>query len=84
LKGFLVGNGATNWEFDSTPSYTETVYGFNLIPKKHLDFMKENGCVFYLNDFKPHKGPKECEPVWDDIMKLTGDLNWYDLYRVTP
>jgi len=47
-----------------------------------LDFMKDNECVFYLNDFRPHKGPATCEPVWNKIMELTKDLNWYDLYRV--
>jgi carboxypeptidase C (cathepsin A) len=60
LTGFLVGNGATNWDFDSTPSYPQTVYNFNMIPTHLLDFMEQNDCVFYLNDFRPHKGPKEC------------------------
>jgi hypothetical protein len=35
LKGTMVGNGATNWDFDVSPSFTETVYNFNLIPKRY-------------------------------------------------
>lgn len=34
LKGFLVGNGATNWDFDVSPSFPSIAYDFNLIPMK--------------------------------------------------
>jgi hypothetical protein len=37
LKGFLVGNGATNWDFDVSPSFPEVAYNFNVIPKRMLD-----------------------------------------------
>lgn len=77
----MVGNGATNWDHDVSPSFPATVYGFNLIPKKHFDFMEENNCVYYFNDFRPHSGPKECDKVWEEIQNLTGGLNWYDLYQ---
>lgn len=78
----MVGNGATNWDFDSSPSFPDTVFGFNLIPKHLLDFMKTNNCTFYLNDFRNHTGPESCVPVWQEIKNLTNNLNWYDLYRV--
>jgi carboxypeptidase C (cathepsin A) len=32
LKGFLVGNGATDWDIDINPAYPEVVFNFNLIP----------------------------------------------------
>lgn len=32
VKGMLVGNGATNWEFDATPAYPATTWGFSVIP----------------------------------------------------
>lgn len=76
----MVGNGATNWDYDVSPSFPDTVYGFNLITKKDYDFLKDNGCVYYFNDFRPHEGPKECDKVWEKITNLTGDLDWYDLY----
>jgi hypothetical protein len=31
LKGFIVGNGATDWEIDISPSFPEVMYNFNLI-----------------------------------------------------
>jgi len=44
--------------------------------------MKDNNCVYYFNDFRPHSGPDGCDEVWEKITNLTKDLNWYDLYRV--
>ena len=37
LKGFIVANGATDWDLDISPAYPEVVYNFNLIPKAWLD-----------------------------------------------
>ena len=57
LKGIMVGNGATDWDFDVSPSFPDTVYGFSLIPQKLQVFMQENNCNYYFNDFKNHTGP---------------------------
>lgn len=81
LKGTMVGNGATNWDFDVSPSFTETVYNFNLIPKRYADFMNKNECIYYFNDLRPHSGPDTCDKQWDLIQNMTLDLNWYDLYE---
>jgi len=67
LKGFLVGNGATNWNYDVSPSFPETVYNFNLIPKKYQDFFDQNNCTYYFNDFRNHTGPDTCDPVWEKM-----------------
>jgi carboxypeptidase C (cathepsin A) len=84
IQGMMVGNGATNWDFDVSPSFPATVFNFNLIPSKYLDFMTENNCVYYFNDFKNHSGPATCDAVWDKVQNITGDLFWYDLYRNQP
>jgi hypothetical protein len=60
----MVGNGATNWDVDVSPSFPETLYQFNMIPKHLIDFMNENGCVYYFNDYREHSGPKTCDAVW--------------------
>jgi len=36
LKGFIVGNGATDWDFDVSPSFPDVVYNFNLIPSRMI------------------------------------------------
>jgi hypothetical protein len=84
----MVGNGATDWDFDVSPSFPSIAYNFNLIPKKTYDDYNKLGCKVYFNDFKPRDGsdPAECAKLWDDdvqgsMCNLTGDLNWYDLYR---
>jgi carboxypeptidase C (cathepsin A) len=41
----------------------------------------DNECVYYFNDFKPHKGPASCDLVWNQTNTLAENLNWYDLYR---
>jgi len=37
--------------------------------------------VYFFNDLRPHLGPAECDDLLNKIAALTGDLNWYDLYR---
>lgn len=81
LKGFAVGNGATNWDFDVSPSFPETVFNFNLIPKSIIDYFSANDCVYYFNDFIPHTGPAGCDTYWNKTANLTSGLNWYDLYQ---
>ena len=34
FKGFLVGNGATDWNVDINPAFPEVVFNFNLIPEE--------------------------------------------------
>lgn len=36
LRGFLVGNGVTNWEVDTSPAVPETLGGFDMIPNDLL------------------------------------------------
>jgi hypothetical protein len=86
----MVGNGATDWDFDVSPSFPSIAYNFNLIPKKMYDDYNKLGCVVYFNDFKPRAGTNitECNEIWNktdngttSIGDLTKNLNWYDLYR---
>ena len=82
FKGFLVGNGATNWDVDISPSYPPVVYNFNLIPKDLLDTFEQNDCHYYFNDLKTYNNSLLCNNTWDEINNLTTNiLNWYDLFR---
>lgn len=80
----MVGNGATNWDFDVSPSFPETVYNFNLIPKTMVDSYNDNGCIIYFNNFRPTNGTSNetCQDLFNQMANLTQDLNWYDLYRI--
>ena len=79
-----MGNGATNWDYDVSPSFPEVVYNFNLIPESMLKEYNDNGCVVYFNNFRPTNGTSNetCTDLFNKMSDLTSDLNWYDLYRI--
>jgi hypothetical protein len=79
----MVGNGATNWEFDVWPAFPDTVFNFDMIPKEWLDTYKANNCYYCFND---ECGTNDdlsqiCSDTLDSIIEFTGEYNWYDLYR---
>lgn len=79
----MVGNGATKWDVDISPSFPDVMYNFNLIQKPLLDTYKDNGCINYFNDLKPPTNTTVCENAWDEINDRWQGLNWYDLFRLT-
>lgn len=85
LKGIIVGNGATDWTFDVQPSFPELVKFFNLIPASIYSNWTDHQCDLFFNGTiafnKTTASAKYCEDIWGMIEDLTGDLNWYDLYR---
>lgn len=84
LQGFLVGNGATNWEFDVSPSFPQTVRWFNIIPPSLLTQYEQNNCYDYFFFYETYtdKVPTQtCNDLWNEINNYAANLNWYDLYR---
>jgi carboxypeptidase C (cathepsin A) len=82
LKGFIVANGATDWDLDISPAFPDVVYNFNLIPPRLIKSYKDNNCTFYFRDVKPPSPDnKICNDLWDQINDLWQGLNWYDLFR---
>lgn len=84
VKGMIVGNGATDWDYDVWPAFPDVAYNFNLISKKLLDDYNAKGCVYYFNEVRPHDGPAECDDLFNQITDSYQGLNWYDLYRKAP
>ena len=85
LKGFIVGNGATDWNYDVSPSFPEVAKFFNLIPESVFFNLTDYGCELFFNgtmkyDHEMGNGT-ECDEIWGQINSLTEKLNWYDLYR---
>lgn len=85
LKGFIVGNGATDWTYDVMPSFPDVVKYFNLIPESIHQNYTDHGCIYFFNGtmkFDEAKGTADdCFAIWSQIEELTEGLNWYDLYR---
>jgi hypothetical protein len=81
LQGIIVGNGATDFTVDVSPSFSPTVYNFNLITESLYNTFEDNNCFFTFNDVIPYPNSQVCNDTWDAINTLCEDLNWYDLYR---
>jgi hypothetical protein len=82
LKGFIVGNGATDWDLDISPAFPDVVYNFNMIPTRMIKNYTDNGCTFYFRDVKPPMPNNSiCIELWGKINDLWQGLNWYDLFR---
>ena len=82
LAGYMVGNGATNWDYDVHPSFAATVANFNIIPQKMLKEWNDNECFYSFHDVLPKHMPPKCVELAAKSEELTKDLNWYDLYRI--
>lgn len=77
----MVGNGATHWDYDVSPSFPQTVLAFNIIKKDLYDNFTNSDCHYYFNDEKVFNNSKYCNDTWDKINSFSANLNWYDLYR---
>jgi carboxypeptidase C (cathepsin A) len=80
LQGILVGNGATTWDYDNSPSIPVTAVDMGLVPVSLLEEWNTNGCIFYFRDVKP-SGGVNCGPIWDKMSASFNDLNIYDFFR---
>ena len=82
LKGFMVGNGVTDFERDVWPAYIPTVYNFQLIPKQVHDDIVTNKCTHSFRHVLPENLSQKCNDTWQIVRGLTDKyLNWYDLLK---
>lgn len=80
LKGYMVGNGITNYTVDVWPAFVDTVYNLHLIPKSLYDDFKANDCYFSFRGAAGETHSLICDELYVKIRTLTNGLNWYDLY----
>jgi carboxypeptidase C (cathepsin A) len=45
LKGFIVGNGVTNWKYDTTPAYVEMGFWHGLYDIDLYEQFIKNDCI---------------------------------------
>jgi carboxypeptidase C (cathepsin A) len=86
LKGFLVGNGCTDWEVDTNPALPDTLAAFNIVPQQVVDRFNDIGCYFSYNGLFPSNVTDKndtvlCDAMWYPMYARTLPLNIYDLYR---
>lgn len=73
FKGFLIGNGVTNWKYDTSPAlldfaFTHSLYSYEM----RKDYMKY--CV-------KEPSTEECNTILKKINELLNGLNIYDLLQ---
>lgn len=81
LRGFAVGNGCTNWKYDAERAWTDTLYGFDMIPESLYNDIKSAGCD-YNHTMDPSEIPGVCGEYYNMTQNLTRTLNPYDLYKI--
>lgn len=77
----MVGNGATNWSYDVWPSFPATLANMQVIPMSMLQDIEDAGCAAYFHNVRPATKTPKCVELAKKVSDLSGELNWYDLYR---
>ena len=77
LKGFMVGNGVTDWKFDTTPAFLQMSYWQGLYDDATHKQMLDN-CNF--TDLNFNGGNLKCEAAVYKFYALSSNMNIYDLF----
>jgi len=74
----MVGNGVTNWKYDTTPAYVEMAYWHGLYDTELHEAFKDNQCDFSFSNWQ---SPSDiCNSLMDRFNDLTQRINVYDVY----
>jgi carboxypeptidase C (cathepsin A) len=80
LKGFMVGNGVTNWKYDCTPAYFHMSYYHGLISDE-LFYNVNNYCnITYFDSPDPPVQNAQCTEWMNKFNNLTTLVNIYDIF----
>ena len=78
LKGMMVGNGVTNWTYDTTAAGVEFAYYRGLMDTETWDSMKANNCPAQYNPFAT---PSDiCTQLLMKHLTNTKNIDIYNIY----
>jgi cathepsin A (carboxypeptidase C) len=80
LKGILVGNGVTNWTYDTMPATIEQLYWRSLLDEGTYESMKAENCDYSRIEFDPNSLSAECAAYLNTTMSYISQINIYNLY----
>lgn len=80
LKGFIVGNGVTNWKYDTVPAFVEMGFWHGLYDLNTYEAMKKNNCTYYFAGSGADNSSETCAQLMTTFNNLVGDINVYDVY----
>lgn len=79
LKGFMIGNGVTNWKYDVTPAFVQMGYAHGLISHSLKEKIDKLNCDFAELGAKPQS--KECKQALNEFTNSVAHIYPYDIYR---
>ena len=80
LKGYLVGNGVTNWKYDTTPAYVEMAFWHGLYDLDTYNAMKQNNCTYQWAGLDLDNSTVVCKDLLTKFNNLVTNINVYDVY----
>lgn len=80
LKGFMVGNGVTNWKYDCTPAYFHMSYYHGLISDELFNTVNANCDLSYFDSPNPPALSDQCKALMEKFGDLTTLVNIYDVF----
>jgi len=79
LQGFMVGNGVTNWKYDTTVAYLKMGFWHSLYDYKTYQQIQELKCDFTMIDFDIMPS-KECVDLFTKFSDDTAKVNIYNIF----
>jgi len=76
----MVGNGVTDWKYDTFPAFIEMAYWHGLYDDDTYNALKANQCDFSYFEFDGDKISDACKKLVDRFNDLTADINVYDVF----
>lgn len=75
----MVGNGVTNWKYDTTNAYLKMGYWHSLYDTKTYEELQENKCDFSGIEFDKMPSQK-CLDLFDRFNNFTDKVNIYNIF----
>jgi hypothetical protein len=80
LKGFMVGNGVTNWDYDTTNAYVDMAFWHSLYEEELYNEFKRLECNFNGPYFT--KTTDACFDLLSEFDTLVQNVNVYDIFGI--
>lgn len=78
LKGFMVGNGVTNWKYDTTPAFVKMGYWHGLYDDDLFAVISQ--CDLSYFSWNYDKLSQTCKDAMGRFGDLTAQINGYDVF----
>jgi len=83
LKGMMVGNGCTNWDYDCNPATIEIGYGRAMYSNQLYNTIMDNNCSNNDAEFAAtqHLQSEVCAKACDEMETSITHYDFYNMYK---